>query len=164
MKYKISSDYYIDVNLSENVEFDVVSKIVAISNYGWELGDGHTIGYIPFGDNYSFDWKFVPTEMKAKVVEELKKKLEANETIGVMVSSLDSDAAANLLYLPKEKQISFSLASNTKLDNGINDFKLYEEKLLPWIQGEGIKFRSIHFTQTDSGGQLEFEKKILGES
>lgn len=52
----------------------------------------------------------------------------------------------------------FSLADSTKLENGINDFELYEQNLLPWVQGEEIKFESILFTQTNSSGQVEFEK------
>ncbi len=160
----MSSSSFIDINLSKDIKIDAVSVIKALSDYGWELTDGECIGYLPLGDKDNFDWKFVPLEMKNTVLDELRKKQDASEVIGVMVKYKSTKFGANLLYLPKENQISFSLTESTELENGINDFKFYEKKLLQWIRGEKIKFDSIHFTQTDSGGQVEFEKKILGDT
>jgi hypothetical protein len=159
----MSSSYYVEVNLGKISNIDIVSKIEAICKYGWELNDGSCISYLPLGDKDDFDWQFVPLETKNSVLNELRKKQSANEIIGISVHYRDTDAGASLLYWPKENQISFSLTSATKLETGINDFKFYEEKLMPWIQGENIKFVSIIFSQTDSGGQIEFEKKILGD-
>jgi hypothetical protein len=159
----MSSSSFIDINLSKDIKIDAVSAIKALPKYGWELTDGKYIGYLPLGDKDNFHWKFVPLKMKDKVLEELERKQNAGEVIGVMVKYKNTKAGANLLYLPSENQISFSLTESTELENGINDFTFYEEKLLPWIRGEKIQYNSIYLAQTDSGGQLEFEKKILGD-
>jgi hypothetical protein len=143
-------------------KIDIVAAIEALCFYGWDLIEGTTIGYLPLGDKDDFNWKYVPLELKAKVLEELRKKQLANEIIGITISYKNTEAGANLLFLPEENQISLSLADETKLPNGINDFELYEQKLLPWIFGEKIKFDSIKLMQTDSGGQIKYEKQILG--
>jgi hypothetical protein len=118
---------------------------------------------LPLGDNGKFEWRAVSVRERQNVLDEIKKKQQLNEIIGVVVTYKDSLIGGELLILPSKSQISFSISINRKkLENRITDFQWYEDRILPWLRTFKSDIDSVYLCQSDSGGNIEFEKKILG--
>jgi hypothetical protein len=162
----VSTSSFIDVNLSkENEWIHPVDLIQSLLTFGWELNDNGEIVYLPLGDDDSYSWKSAPLSQKAEVMAELKKKQDCDELIGVVATYKDTQIGGDLLFLPEERQITFSLSINNKKTNsGISDFDWYKEKLAPWIGTFSTEIENIYFCQSDSGGRIQFEQRYAGTS
>ena len=163
----MSKSSFIDINLINKFQLNSVSLIGSFINYGWELNDHGKIVYLPLGDDYNFDWTDATFEDKEKVFDELQKKQNFKETIGVVLTyKVDGTlVGGNLLFLFEENQISFSLNINLKkLVNGITDFDWYKDRVFPPLKTIQSQIESIYFCQSNSSGDIEFEKILKGNN
>lgn len=155
----MSSSAFIDINFKKQFPLNALKALSVIEKTGWRLDDQGKIVYLPFNDNDNFNWTAVTQNNKHLFLEELKKKQNSNEPIGVVLTYENTQIGGNALFLFKENQLSLSLNINTKfLDTGIADFIWYREKLESFIKHFKEEIDSIHICQSDSGGRIEFSE------
>lgn len=110
---------------------------------GWGFNDNEFIYYIKLNED-DFEWTKVPSSEKENVLFEITQKLLLNEDVGIIIIYKDTNIGGQLLYFPKNRQISLNVNVNRQtLKSGETDFEWYKKKYVQMF--ETFKIKSVNY-------------------
>lgn len=102
-------------------------KVIEQLSDNWQLNDYGSITYM---DNSDFEWKSSSLNEKKFILNNLTKKYELNNTIGIVLMTLDNSGGMFIFY-PNENLLSIIININRKTNSNtiFTDFSYYIERM-----------------------------------
>ncbi|WP_129020228.1 hypothetical protein [Edaphocola flava] len=133
-----SADIKVSISHNQN-NVSVLDILNLFQATGWQLDYHGNIGYLPINDE-DYNWTTVLVSDKQKVYDDIYKKIQKKETIGITLVNQQTDIGMNLLIDFAIQTLNFDLSINRKEINEIKttDFSFYLTKIVPILQKAGL--------------------------
>lgn len=107
---------------------NIFTLLRALLNGGWKFLDHGNLCYLPLGDK-DYEWTTKNLEEENMVLQEIRRKVEIGETIGVVLT-WEGVGGEFMMQLPGEIIFTPSI-SRKQLSDGSSDVSWYLDRLLP---------------------------------
>ncbi|MCS4300231.1 MULTISPECIES: hypothetical protein [Acinetobacter] len=126
--------------------YSSIQVLKCLYQAGWSFNDHGLKGYLPVGDNGSFNWCFEEISDEDLFLI-LERKHKINELIGVAMTWESSNIGGEFLF-NTENSITINLSTNRQLFlENITDVNWYLERIIPFISEMKLKITNISFEE-----------------
>lgn len=135
----------IDIQLSNEriTPIDIVSILI---NNGWTINDNGEKVFLPLNDDGMYDWHSERDITDNEVINILKLKDKAKESLGISLTWLDTNIGGEFV-INHDLLITITLSNNRQVNGySVTDFDWYLSKLVPLFQKENIYIELISFS------------------
>ncbi len=142
------------VSASINIKFyseqETIHIIEKLIDFGWIINNNGKTTYLPLGDDDDFNWTSASVDL-TKLYSIVKKKEESNETVGLVMTWLDTGVGGSVLFWDKTS-FSINLYINRMVvhcndNSSFTNINWYIEKILPALNKEKIIVQSVSFEE-----------------
>lgn len=121
---------------------DVIAELL---NHGWKTGGM----YLPLGDDGMYNWEIVDHDEWKHAIEEMRRKVQKREDIGVILQHDSSDdiVGVQFVFVQEYRRMFANINGSTRVmlpgSGGVTDFSWYLSKIAPSLVALHLTFSRL---------------------